>query len=108
VPRGLLNADLLLMHDNAFIAKCLADLDAEGLRILNGVAEGERQADSETLGLLEGVAAQSARVAYGNNRPELLSVTMSRLIAWTDHCDDDEHVEAFKLALRTRPLPPPR
>jgi hypothetical protein len=96
------------MQDDAFIAKCLGDLEAEGLRILDGVAAGERQADGATLGLLENVAAQSARMAYGNNRPELLSVTMSRLIAWTDHLDDDECVDAFKSALRTRPLPSPR
>ena len=96
------------MPDDAFIVKCLSDLEAEACRILDGVAAGERDADGATLALLENVAVQSARMAYGNNRPELLSILMTNLIAWTDHMDDGECLNEFKAALRVRPLPSPQ
>lgn len=89
------------------LTNALAALDAKAMKILGNVACGRQAADAATLSQLDNLATLSARIAYGANHPELLSVTMSRLISWCDHLNELWCVAKFKDALLNDPLPPP-
>ena len=84
------------------IQECEREVD-ELLKMAPGAPNNKK----EIIARLEELAATSAKIAYGNGSPDLLSDRMQNLIAWTDHCDDVQWVERFKQAITRSPLPSP-
>jgi len=82
----------------------LERLERAAETLLSEISCSGRGASEEMLLKLEEIAMGAARIAFGGDRPDLLSHQMSRLIAWTDRLDDAETVSAFQQALMTRPL----
>ena len=82
----------------------LQNLERAADALLSEISRSGHAASDEMLLKLEEIAGAAARIAFGGDRPDLLSHQMSRLIAWTDRLDNAETVSAFQQALMTRPL----
>lgn len=85
----------------------LQNIERQADDLLARIATAPEIISPQTLKKLDFYACAAAKIAFGSNRPHLLSDQMMTLIAWTDHLDDSLLVERFQQALMTRPLASP-
>eukprot|EP01012_Entosiphon_sulcatum_P056472 TRINITY_DN80145_c0_g1_i1.p1 TRINITY_DN80145_c0_g1~~TRINITY_DN80145_c0_g1_i1.p1 ORF type:complete len:182 (+),score=12.59 TRINITY_DN80145_c0_g1_i1:64-609(+) len=108
--RPCLTADVRHRQDMKLTEIDLEDLqrlEKEADELLAQISASSEPVSPTNMQRLESCASAAAKIAYGSGRPELLSVQMSTLIAWTDHLDDASWVERFLRALSERPLVSP-
>ena len=82
----------------------LAELERISDNLLGELAASPGNISRKDVEVLEGLAANAARLAFGSDNAALLSEQMVTLIAWTDHLDEREWNEEFVRALQLRPL----
>jgi len=85
----------------------LENLERLADELLSNLVESGNVAAESDLQKLEQMAARAAKIAFGDDCADLLSVQMQNLIRWTDHMNEQSWVEKFKDALRKHPLAAP-
>lgn len=61
----------------------------------------------EDLLMLDNLSVEISKLAYENDMDKILTNDSHYLISWTDHFDDNQIVNNFKIALQQRPLEKP-
>ena len=85
------------------LEKQVKSVDFESSKLLD-VISSIGKCTSEDIINLERLASLAAKLAYGNNRPEYISIQMYNLIAWCDHLNDGKWQSQFVKAVLKRPL----
>jgi len=79
-------------------------LEKKAMTLLELVGSSNEPATYQQLQDLEWYANQLSKLAYGNNRPELVVGQMYNLISWCDHIHEEGIKQEFAAALCTEPL----
>jgi len=79
-------------------------VERAAVALLDLVASSNEVPTSQQLQDLDWYAGQLSKLAYGNDRPELVVGEIYNLISWCDHTHEEEIKQQLTAALRFRPL----
>jgi hypothetical protein len=92
------------MNNYVEIQQKVDDLSHKVSKLLDDISNQKTDITCEQVDDLEYYSGELGRLAYGNNRPEFLNTESYNLISWCDHTHEEEILNSFMIAVKSRPL----
>lgn len=83
------------------------DLEEKAVSLLDFIGFSKEVPTNQKIKDLDYYAGQLSKIAYGNNRPELVVGEIYNLISWCDHIHEKKIKQQFSIVVCSRPLVSP-